>query len=337
MASRRDDRADEFFGGPSGVRVVAKQATTATAFGAGPRAGPAHSARPAHVPQSPTDAVRSPGSRRSLGSARAWKAKRERPDRSRGIAPASTSKTQLDEQTTQAQAEVEAAAKRVAETQADVASKSNLTEDHPDMRAARLAADAAARQLHEARVRLGVSSSRRRRCGRGPLRTVRSGGETASRGRPDRRAARPSTGHRRGGLTAGGQPRGADRGRARDGLAKDGRALNEAKARHENLKLRAERVKLALEAARAQASERIAIIDPPYRPTHPSKGGRSKVAFGGLATACLLALGYAALRLTLDDTLVDAEDIEALEVAGVLGVVPRIRLRALEGLRRGAV
>ncbi len=321
--------------------LVAKQATTATAFGA----GPASSAQltpltPLTVPQSPTDAVTAdPGLAALLRErARLESEARTAATVSRGIAPASTSKTQLDEQTTQAQAEVEAAAKRVAETQADVASKSNLTEDHPDMRAARLAADAAARQLHEARVRLGA------------LQQSAASGAAADPSAPSnpatrlrlvdaqiaaRRARPPGTDG------AASRPTDSPVVRTVVELETDWqrmvRALNEAKARHENLKLRAERVKLALEAARAQASERIAIIDPPYRPTHPSKGGRSKVAFGGLATACLLALGYAALRMTLDDTLVDAEDIEALEVAGVLGVVPRIRLRALEGLRRGAV
>ncbi len=62
----------------------------------------------------------------------------------------------IDEQIAQAQGQAEAAAKRVAETQADLASKSNLTEDHPDVRAARMSADAAARQLREAKVVLAT-------------------------------------------------------------------------------------------------------------------------------------------------------------------------------------
>src|SRR5205807_5086201 len=62
----------------------------------------------------------------------------------------------IDDQIAQSQAEVEAAAKRVAETQADLATKSNLTEDHPDMRAARMSVDAAARQLHERKLKLAA-------------------------------------------------------------------------------------------------------------------------------------------------------------------------------------
>ncbi|MGH7270185.1 MAG: hypothetical protein ACREJ3_07105, partial [Polyangiaceae bacterium] len=57
----------------------------------------------------------------------------------------------IDEQLVEAEAAMESAAKWAAETQADLASKSNLTEDHPDMRAARMAASSAARRLHETR------------------------------------------------------------------------------------------------------------------------------------------------------------------------------------------
>jgi capsular polysaccharide biosynthesis protein len=100
--------------------------------------------------------------------------------------------------------------------------------------------------------------------------------------------------------------------------------MNEARTHQDDLKLRAERAKLAVEAARSQAAERMAIIDPPFQPTHPSKGARTNAAIAGLAMAVLLALGYATLRVSLDDTLVDADDIEGLAVAPVLGVVPRI-------------
>jgi hypothetical protein len=112
------------------------------------------------------------------------------------------------------------------------------------------------------------------------------------------------------------------------------RALNEAKAHHDDLKLRVERSKLALEAARALASERMAIVDPPYKPTHPSKGGRTNAGLAGLAMAALLAIAYATVRATLDDTLVDPEDLEALGVAPVLGVIPRIAPLSRKELRK---
>jgi hypothetical protein len=39
----------------------------------------------------------------------------------------------------------------------------------------------------------------------------------------------------------------------------------------------------------------------------------------------------------LDDTLVDAEDVEALGVVPVLGVIPRVQPRSLQELQHGAV
>jgi uncharacterized protein involved in exopolysaccharide biosynthesis len=108
------------------------------------------------------------------------------------------------------------------------------------------------------------------------------------------------------------------------------RALSDTRAHHDDLKLRAQRARLALEAAHAQASERMAIVDPPYRPTHPSKGGRTNIALAGLAMALLLAVAYASARASLDDTLIDADDVDALGLAPVLGVVPKLGLTAKE-------
>jgi uncharacterized protein involved in exopolysaccharide biosynthesis len=236
------------------------------------------------------------------------------------------SKKPLEDPIVQAQTEVEAATKRVAETQADLATKSNLTEDHPDMRAARLAADAAARRLHEAKVKL--ASLQQIAASGAPADPSQTPPELAEKLRQidaliaTRRARSASS------SAANGQPSPTPLAKTVVDLETEWqrllRALNEARANHEALKLRTERAKLALEAARAQASERMAVIEPPYRPTHPSKGGRTQVAACGLAMACLLAIAYAALRVTLDDTLVDAEDVEALGIAVVLGVVPRI-------------
>jgi hypothetical protein len=240
----------------------------------------------------------------------------------------------LDDQLGQAQADAELAAKRVAETQADLASKSNLTEDHPDMRAARMAAESSARQLHQARVKLAS------------LQQIRVGGSGMSPGAgamlPDeisqklRQVDAQITTHR-------GQVARAQANRSMGDSQSSGspsplvaavvaletdwqrmlRALNDAKLHHEDLKLRVERAKLALEAARAQANERMAVVEPPVRPTHPSRGARTNVAIAGAAMAWLLALAYATARASMDDTLVDADDIEALGVAPVLGVVPR--------------
>jgi hypothetical protein len=206
------------------------------------------------------------------------------------------------------------------------------------MRAARMTADAAARQLHEAKVKLG---SLQLLAGSGlPAGSSQMPPDLADRLRlvDAQIAARRAR--------VSGTPAGDDR-EAQSPLVKTVvdletewqrllRALNEAKARHEDLKHRTERSKLALEAGRAQASERMAILDPPYRPTHPIKGARGKVAMGGLAMALLLAVAYSAVRVTLDDTLVDADDIELLGLTTVLGVVPSITPRSVQETRRDA-
>src|SRR5580704_7754148 len=251
----------------------------------------------------------------------------------RGLVP-SGSKRQLDEQVAQARTEVEAAAKRFAETQADLAMKSNLTEDHPDMRAARMAGDAAARQLHEAKVKLlALQQLASTGPGAAPVDPAQLPPSLAERLRQvdaqiALRRSRIAKAAPAAPVASEGPPA-----EPRVPIVSAAveletqwqrllRALNEAKAHHEDLKQRLERAKLALEAAHAQANERMAIVEPPYRPTHPSKGGRSNAAIAGLIMACLLALAYATARVVLDDTLRDAEDVEALQLSPVLGVVP---------------
>jgi hypothetical protein len=238
-----------------------------------------------------------------------------------------------DDPVAQAQGDLEAAAKRVAETQGDLASKSNLTEDHPDMRAARMAAESAARQLHEAKVRLAA------------LQRLRSTGTQA--GAPPLvssdvknkiRQVDAQIGARRAQL-ARAAPAGSAPGRSGAGPANPAvsaavqletdwqrllRALSEAKSHHEDLKTRAQRAKLATEAARSEARERMAMVDPPFRPSHPAKGGRMNTGLAGVALAWLLAIAYATARAALDDTIVEALDVEMLAHAKLLGVVPKL-------------
>jgi uncharacterized protein involved in exopolysaccharide biosynthesis len=247
-----------------------------------------------------------------------------------GVAQATASGRELSVAIAQAQAQVEAAAKRVAEAQADLASKSNLTDDHPDMRAARLTADAAARQLHEANAAL--ASLQQRKATGAALPPSLAPPEIADKLRridgelAVRHAARARTSSSSAGEGAGSGPNPAVTAvvELETEWQRLLRALNEAKADHDDLKLRAERAKLALEAARAQASERMAIVDPPYRPTHPSKGGRANAAAAGLAMTLLLGVAYASARVALDDTLLDADDVEALGLVPVLGVLPEL-------------
>jgi hypothetical protein len=259
----------------------------------------------------------------------------------RALLPAAPSSKQLDEQLAQAQGEVEVAAKRVAETQADLASKSNLTEDHPDMRAARLAGDAAARQLHAAKMKLAAIQQLKASAANVPS---ADGSQVPPEIAEKLRQIDAQITARRAQVARGRTPAAGTEGQSAAGPTSTGgvtavvqletdwqrllRALNEVKVRHDDLRLRAERAKLAVEAARVQASERMAVLEPPLRPTHPSKARRVSVAIVGLGMAWLLAMAYAGTRLSLDDTLVDADDVEALGLAPVLGVMPKLNLSA---------
>ena len=241
----------------------------------------------------------------------------------------------LDEPIAEAQGLVEIAAKRAAETQADLASKSNLTEDHPDMRAARMAADAAARQLHEAR--LAHDQLLQAKGGSGATVGLTPAAASTSPGAAEKlRQLDAQIAQRRGQLA-----RSRDEAAARPPspevaavveLEADWqrllRSMGEARARHDDLELRAERSKLALAAARVKENEQMAVIEPAVRPTHPARGGRAQVALAGLAMALLLAVAYAAARAAADDRLFDADDVEALGLLPVLCVVPRLAPRA---------
>jgi hypothetical protein len=235
----------------------------------------------------------------------------------------------LDESLAQAQASVEAAAKRVAESQADLASKSNLTEDHPDMCAARMAADAAARQLHEAKSSY-ANLKQLREGGGAPVDPALVPPDVAAKLRQVNgqiAARRAQLARSQGG--GSGQARAANpEVTAVVELETEWqrllRALAEARSHHDDLKLRAQRAKLALEAAHVQTNEQMAVVDPAVRPTHPAKGGRTNTALAGIAAALAMAMAYASARVAVDDRLIDADDIEALGLLPVLCVVPRI-------------
>jgi hypothetical protein len=239
---------------------------------------------------------------------------------------------QVDDQIAQAQAEVEVAAKHVAETQADLASKSNLTEDHPDMRAARMAAEAAARRLHESKVKLETLHQLKANGAQAPtpvdvpseladkLRSIAA--QIAARRAQLEKTA--SDGKDAVVQPAPRQPPVPPVVELETEWQRMLRSLGDARSHHDDLESRAEQSRLALEAARADAKQRLAIVDPPFRPTHPTKGGRANAAIAGLVLTMLVAVGYATLHMTLADVLVDSDDVTALGIVPVLGTVPRI-------------
>jgi len=106
------------------------------------------------------------------------------------------------------------------------------------------------------------------------------------------------------------------------------RSLSEAKARHDDLKARAEKARLSAMAAQSSANELISVVEPAEHPTHPVKGGRTNTAIIGGLVAVLLALLYMGGRVAFNDTIIDAQDVEALKLIPVLGVIPKVELAA---------
>ena len=261
----------------------------------------------------------------------------------------------LQEQVNGAQAEVEGAAKRAAETQADVMSKQqSLSPEHPDMKAAQANADLAARQLHQSKVKLATLQAQ--------LRTAQNPGaapksdnpyETSN---PDLVAKLKEIGQQIGQREAELKSKGAaalstapSAAPSPSGSASGTpavappapvsplvaletewqrllRGLSEAKATQDGLRKEYEKAQMGVKAQQAAANDLMQVIEAAYRPTHPAKGGRTPVAMGGAAAALLLALLYMAGRVAFNDTLIDSADIEALNLIPVLGIVPKIHV-----------
>jgi hypothetical protein len=198
----------------------------------------------------------------------------------------------------QAQADVEAATKRVAETQADIVAKSNLTEDHPDMKAARAAAGTAAAQLHQARARLAalqqqaptpvdptqvnpeladklkqinaqIAARQAQIAGKHPTPAPSASGSAAASAAAPEVAANP--------IVA-----------LETEWQRLLRGMSEAKARQTDIKVRAERARLSVAAAQVTANELMSIIEAAPRPTRPIKG-RGNAAMIGCALALIVS------------------------------------------------
>lgn len=78
---------------------------------------------------------------------------------------------------------------------------------------------------------------------------------------------------------------------------------------------------ISADAVEKQSQEEMQILEPAYLPTRPERG-RGRVFFAGATLALLLALGYAASRVLLNDTLLDEGDVLALGGPQVLVVLP---------------
>jgi Mrp family chromosome partitioning ATPase len=235
-----------------------------------------------------------------------------------------------------AQRQREAAAAALATAEATLAEKlTTLTPAHPDAVSARAHAAAARQALAAAESALA-----RARVGAVPV-------EGAARAdlRPERRAAlererallRRQLEARR---TAGGP---LPEVRAAPGVAASGAtapgattvveletewhrlrlALDRARTELGTIQQNARAADLSADAVAKQGHEEMQILEPAYLPMRPDRG-RGRVFFTGATIALFLALGYAAARVLLNDTLLDEGDVLALGGPEVLVTMPHL-------------
>jgi hypothetical protein len=85
-------------------------------------------------------------------------------------------------------------------------------------------------------------------------------------------------------------------------------------------------------------SAQMVIVDPAYKPTHPAGPGRLKLMAMGLLAALGLGMALSFGLALIDDRLYDRYDVERLDVAPVLVIVPGTPSRFQmwrEAMRRG--
>ena len=278
----------------------------------------------------------------------------------------------LEDQINAAQADVEGAAKRVAETQGDLASKqSTLGPDNPDLKTAQAAANAAATQLHQAKMKLATLQAQKLALQTPAAVTADNPYDTAPA--PNAQNAQNAQNAELVGKlhdidsqiatreaelkkqrAAGTAPTATDPNATAPGPSGSAgvaaapvepvnpivqleteylrlfRELTTAKSANERAKVSLERAQTAVEASRAAADDVIQIEQHAYRPTSPSKGGRTPAAALGMFVALLIAVLYAAARVVFNDTLIDAYDVDALQLIPVLGVVPKLHAPVLK-------
>ncbi len=221
------------------------------------------------------------------------------------------------------------AARKAAGAQAELADKrTHLTEQHPDVVAARTLADQAARALHVAEAQLesakaggaptpvdtnGASPELQKKLTEVSQQIGLRNAEVARRGAAPANAVDPKPAETMNPLVA-----------LETDWARLLRATSDAKAAHDEIQRRTERAKLHASAAEATSADQMEVIDPAYKPTRPARGGRTNAALIGAAIALIVSVGYAFLRVLFNDTIIDAADIEALQLIPVLGIMPRL-------------
>jgi hypothetical protein len=220
------------------------------------------------------------------------------------------------------------AAKRAAQAQADLADRrTRLTDQHPDIASAKLLVDSAGRALHVAEQQLdqakGGSASGDTSGASPELQKKLADVRAQIAARQGELARGPATAGAKSDDKAGAEPINPLVALETE-WARLLRGASDAKAKDEDLSRSLERSRLKASAAEMTSGDQMEIIDPAYRPTRPARGGRTNAALAGFGIALFASLAYAFTRVLTNDTILDAVDVETLDLIPVLGVIPRL-------------
>jgi hypothetical protein len=104
--------------------------------------------------------------------------------------------------------------------------------------------------------------------------------------------------------------------------ARINREVAEAREKHDTLEARLFSAEIAASSELSGQSGQMEIVDPAFKPVRPSGAPKRLLVMAGLVLALGLGAALALLLAFVDDRLYDRQDIERLEIAPVLIVVP---------------
>lgn len=105
------------------------------------------------------------------------------------------------------------------------------------------------------------------------------------------------------------------------------REVADARERFGSLQDKEFKAAMVENAAATGNTSQMVIVDPAFVPTHAAKPGRTTIAGVGMAVSLLLSIAFAIGLALLDDRLYDRVDVERLNLLPLVGVVPRATRR----------
>jgi uncharacterized protein involved in exopolysaccharide biosynthesis len=117
--------------------------------------------------------------------------------------------------------------------------------------------------------------------------------------------------------------------------AKRNRDVTEARERYQQLESRQFIAEMAASSEETGNAAQMVIVDPAYRPIRPAGGGRMKLVVLGFMASCVLAGALVLACAIFDDRIYDRADVEQLGVGPLLVTVPRPGRVAKRSVVRG--